>query len=605
MTDSSASSADLSFSPRAALASAVVGGAVVGAADACHVALAGRLGLGPIGIGALLLLGLVFGGAVGGVGGGLFCAARRFRVSWHAPLIVGASAVAAARVGVTAALGEGIAGFTGGATGALAAALVLAAGATLTLQARRVKRGQGLAVGVVIAGSLGYGLLGAPATPTAHPSTPERPNLLLVTLASARVDRLGAHPIDTAALDRVAAEGVRFDLAVTPSPDTAAAAAALLTGREPWLAPGWGTSLAEVLTEDSLATGAVVGSALLGREGGLDRGFQVYDDDHDWPKGAGRTLPGLVWRWARSASPPAERRADEVVDRAIRHLGARSGRWFLWVHLQDPAAPYDPPIPWDERYYRGSDPRSPTLNSLPPTAVVDPAHGDALVGLTDAAYVEARYEGELASADAALARLLAAVDDGGWGPNTLVVVAGLHGEALRDGPVWFGHEGQLVESVLHVPLAMRLPGRLPAGARVPWPVELVDVGPTVLDLMGEGPDLRDTTGVNLRPTVEGTGVARRFARAVGPGAVRQTAVRVPGGLIVNDPRGLPQAWRIEGERAEGWTPERLLDLLARAVELDGSGAVAPTALDARTAPLLETLSPPVSAAEQLGAGIAQ
>ncbi|HMV69007.1 MAG TPA: hypothetical protein PKA64_19320, partial [Myxococcota bacterium] len=80
-------------SPREVLASAIAGGGVVGLADGLRVALVGRLGLGPIGIVALALLGVAAGSALGGGGAWLVCALRRFRVRRSTPFVIAAALV--------------------------------------------------------------------------------------------------------------------------------------------------------------------------------------------------------------------------------------------------------------------------------------------------------------------------------------------------------------------------------------------------------------------------------------------------------------------------------------------------------------------------------
>ncbi len=89
----------------------------------------------------------------------------------------------------------------------------------------------------------------------------------------------------------------------------------------------------------------------------------------------------------------------------------------------------------------------------------------------------------MAYTDQQVGRLLEGLEDLGVGENTLVILTSDHGEGL-------GEHGELThgffvyQSTVHVPLLMRLPGRIPAGNRISAPVNLVDVLPTVLDLTG-------------------------------------------------------------------------------------------------------------------------
>jgi len=289
--------------------------------------------------------------------------------------------------------------------------------------------------------------------PTAAPARDA--NLLLVTLDTVRADRLGAYGYagaETPALDRLAAGGVRFTEARTAVPLTLPSHATLLSGLEPLAhgvhdnggaaLPDRVPTLATHLAAAGYRTGAFVGAFVLDGRFGLDRGFEVYDDD----LGDGRgDAPELH----------SERRGEVVVERAVAWLrqaasgdgdGSRGGRrpFFAWVHLYDAHAPYRPPQPFAGRH-------------------ADP------------------YDGEIAYVDAQVGRLVAELDHLGVAGDTVVVVAADHGEALGDHGER-SHGLLLYEPVLRVPLLIRAPG-LAAGSLVTTPVGLVDLAPTLAGLL--------------------------------------------------------------------------------------------------------------------------
>jgi len=143
-------------------------------------------------------------------------------------------------------------------------------------------------------------------------------NVLLVTLDTVRADHLGCYgysSAETPALDGLARDGVRFTQAMAAAPLTLPSHATLLTGLVPprhavhqngaaALPPGVPT-LAQSMRARGYRTGAFVGSFVLDHRFGLDRGFDLYDDDI--PHDAGSAAPGLE----------AERPGSEVVDRAL------------------------------------------------------------------------------------------------------------------------------------------------------------------------------------------------------------------------------------------------------------------------------------------------
>lgn len=262
-----------------------------------------------------------------------------------------------------------------------------------------------------------------------------------------------------------------FTNAFTPAPLTLPAHTSLFSGRWPFRhgVRVNGTDrvgddvplLAEDFRKAGFATGAVVGSLVLRSEVGLARGFDRYDES--FAVNAGK--PAGAWQ--------AERRGEEVVDRALAWLDSQAGRrFFLWVHLYDPHAPYDPPAPFRERF------KSP-------------------------------YDGEVAAADAALGRLLDRLEKDGRLARTLVAVAGDHGESLGE----HGEETHgvfLYDATLHVPFLIALPGG--KAARVTAPVSLVDLAPTLREA-AELPADAASDGVSLAPGMRGEASRERTVYA--------------------------------------------------------------------------------------------
>ena len=297
------------------------------------------------------------------------------------------------------------------------------------------------------------------------------PSFLLVTIDTLRADRVGAYgdaSARTPAMDGLAGRGVRFTSAFAVAPITLPSHASIMTGRYP---AGHGArhngmrvdpdvpTLADALSRAGFATGAFVGAFPLDRRFGLTTGFEAYGDR--MPRGSDH----------RQAN---ERAGRLVVDEAIGWLNAHRGqRFFLWVHLFEPHAPY----------------------------------GDARAGGT----VEARYGEEVAEADRQVARLLEALGPGR--DSTIVAVTSDHGEA-------FGEHGELAHSVfiydttLRVPLLLAGPG-LPQRV-VDVPVSLVDLAPTAMRLLGGQPF--DTDGVDLAAVIEGSPPAERtiYAESFAP-----------------------------------------------------------------------------------------
>lgn len=334
---------------------------------------------------------------------------------------------------------------------------------------------------------LGALLLAAAFLPGCSAKSAAPPDILLISVDTLRADRLGCYgatAVDTPAIDSLARQGVRFSNAFSPVPLTLPAHWTLHTGLEPWhhgvadngmaadLPPG--ATLAEKLGAAGYDTAAFVSAFVLHSTFGLDRGFARYDD--------GPAADAALDRLAHATAP-----ADERVGRALRWLQKRdrkSGRpFFLWLHLFDPHAPYDPPAEFRARY-RGRP-----------------------------------YDGEVAFVDQQLARLLAGLERLGVADRTLIVLAADHGESL-------GEHGEqthgvlLYDATLRIPLIFRFPAALPAGAVREEPATLADLAPTVLAAAGLAPgraDGRDLFGAGAaaaRPLAAiSEGPHRRFGWA--------------------------------------------------------------------------------------------
>jgi arylsulfatase A-like enzyme len=321
------------------------------------------------------------------------------------------------------------------------------------------------------------------------------PNVVLITLDTTRADRgdpTGAHQVSTPTLDAIARDGARFERAYSQIPVTGPSHTTILTGHGPWehgnllnglVLPSAFPLLSEVLRSEGYATAAFVSGFVLEGELGFARGFDVYDDDFDGTGAWRDTAPGALLAMARRRFQPdhvLERRGDRTVEAALAWLERPRDRpFFLWVHLFDPHGPYTPPPPWDEQYYEG-DPRDPGHHSMEQATGMAPYLRASVEGITDAAWVQAQYEGEISFADQQAGRIIDAIRS----EDAVVVFTADHGESLGEHGVWFNHGDDVYGESTRVPLAIRWPTRIAAGTIMSSPVELTDVAATILDLVG-------------------------------------------------------------------------------------------------------------------------
>lgn len=286
-----------------------------------------------------------------------------------------------------------------------------------------------------------------------HPTaTGDPPPVVLISVDTLRADRLpvyGHGAVATPHLDRLAADGLVFDNAYSPVPLTLPAHASLFTG----LAPGvhgvrdnlgyrlTAATLAERLRAAGYATAAAVSAYVLRGATGIGRGFEVYDDGIEI-----RGNPTLGHIERPGTATVAAARAW-LAEHSARQGGAP---FFLFVHLFEPHAPYEPPQPFRDRY-------------------PDP------------------YDGEVAAADGAVGLLLEALREAGLYDGALIVLLADHGEGLGDHGEQ-EHGVLLYRETLRVPLLLKLPGQRHAGTHVIAPVGLLDVLPTILEAVRLPPE---------------------------------------------------------------------------------------------------------------------
>jgi len=305
---------------------------------------------------------------------------------------------------------------------------------------------------------------------------PESNNLVILSIDTLRPDHLGAYgyPRQTSPnLDRFARRSAVFDQAVTVHVATAPAHGTILTGRYPGshgiqrngmhLDPDVPT-LAEILAAHGRATGAFVSGWTLQRHTGLARGFEVYDDTLDAPGAGARRIGRLT--------------TDAALDWLQSQVTAERD-FFLFVHLFEPHWPYDPPAQDALRFLSGQ---------YELTTISKPVHIDRRISVNRLTPFEqreyvARYDGEIVVADRLLDRLLNRLDDLGVAGNTVVVVLSDHGETLFERPWTMDHGTRPYEEQARVPLILFVPGDRAAGRRVPDQVSLLDIVPTLLDIM--------------------------------------------------------------------------------------------------------------------------
>jgi arylsulfatase A-like enzyme/Tfp pilus assembly protein PilF len=296
-----------------------------------------------------------------------------------------------------------------------------------------------------------------------------RLNLLLITIDTLRADRVSFYSskhLQTPHLDGLASRSLVFTRAFAHTVMTLPSHTNILLGVTPsyhgvhdnanFIVRNEFLTLAEHLKTFGYSTGAFVGGFPLDSRFGLNQGFDVYDDN----------FGGENQRFSQGASR-GERKAEAVLDSALKWLEGRESPWFLWVHFYDPHDPYTSPEPFKTQY------------------AANP------------------YDGEVAYVDQVIGNLTHYLEEKGLFEKTMIVLTADHGESL-------GEHGEKTHgflaynTTLRIPLFVFYPGSKPGIFQ--QNVSHIDIFPTICDgLRIQKP--KHLQGTSLFPLFSGKKIA--------------------------------------------------------------------------------------------------
>jgi arylsulfatase A-like enzyme len=382
--------------------------------------------------------------------------------------------------------------------------------------------------------------------------SPSKPNVIVLLVDTLRRDRLGVHGYDkriSPCMDRLAAEGVCFNNAVAPSSWTKPSVASLMTGlyasRHGAILYPSGTdheklpgtmalsqsqvTLSEKLKTAGFRTAAFITNPHIIPSLNFDQGFDTFVQ----PAGIGEELFQKSGEWIETLAP--------------------GERFYLYLHLFDPHIPYFPPKEYRKRFAKdGPGERAPYTRKGSPLGIqtwlnqykawkrkgesdqfkfdydrfhalitekapdlaarIDAGRIEAEIfldfnGKDDPALIErtshliSLYDGEVAYTDDAMERFIAWLKEKKLLENTILIVTADHGEGFMEHDTW-GHHYNVFGEEIDVPLLFRIPGPDgPYRGAFDAPVSLVDIFPTVLDILGMTVP-REIDGISLWPAMK-------------------------------------------------------------------------------------------------------
>ncbi len=403
--------------------------------------------------------------------------------------------------------------------------------------------------------------------PTAHtPATPERPNIVLITVDALRPDHLGAYGYDPAIspnIDALARRGAFFRQAIAQSSWTLPSVASMSTSMypselgvysvralrtEPRLDP-LRTTLAEALQANGYRTAAFVTNVWVRQETYFDQGFDYFSglrpsEAFDLDQLLRRPLLDLAWRcpflhtivWQsyyllfdhRFVAPNDGLFVSIEAQSFLRQH--RDERFFLWLYYLEPHDTYHPLSPFPSLPAGIGEEQLSRLQSLDFWALAD--GGSAAIPPEEIPALVSLYDGEIHDVDRWIGAVIDELDLLNLSDRTLIVLHSDHGEEFAEHG-GFAHGSTFYDELARVPLIIAGPGVRPSGQGIDTPVALLDVLPTLLEAGGASPPA-EAHGRSLWPLLRGEPMAEVpiYMETLHTTVYDQKAVRYQGWKLV-------------------------------------------------------------------------
>lgn len=336
------------------------------------------------------------------------------------------------------------------------------------------------------------------------PPVPGRPNVLLLVMDTTRADHMSVYgyPRNTTPnIAKLASQGMLFEKGFSAATNSPPAHLSMMSGVQPgdWyqgiLHGKFNPMLAQVLAKQGYATVACVANnqwviPQIGLAKGFSR-FEVYFNnasDKIYRTFYGKLFIYMIRWWGGYYIQPGRKRAPDVNGEFLQWIdqARASGRpFFALLNYMDTHEPRFPPAPYPTKF--SSQVTSQKLLGFYSWRCRIPGSDcNFKPNLTpaDKQLIIDDYDGSLAYEDHWIGQLMKELERRGVLDNTLIILDGDHGESLGENGIWGHVLPTMREEISHVPFVLRYPPRIPADVRVPYPVSLLQIPATVVDVLG-------------------------------------------------------------------------------------------------------------------------
>ncbi|MBI5030576.1 MAG: sulfatase [Chloroflexi bacterium] len=329
----------------------------------------------------------------------------------------------------------------------------------------------------------------------------KEPNILLIVIDATRARNLSCYGYARATspnLDRLAAQGVLYEQAITSAGWSLPAHASLFTGlyasrhgaddQHKYLQSDHLT-LAEMLSARGYCTLAFCDNPYVGPATGLDRGFQWFNRSfNSSTRPASKKIAKLTRRYrnalakARGEHDSGAANINRHVLESLQRLKGQSSPFFMFMHYEDTHAPYRLPEKFARFLPKNIElDKALKVNQDPWKHLIDPKQ----MSEEDFQILRALYDSEIYYVDYRIGQVLNTLQAMDMYDNTLIIVTADHGENIGDHGM-MAHKYCLYDTLMHVPLIIRYPSGVTNPGRVQHQVQTLDIVPTILSM------LRDT-----------------------------------------------------------------------------------------------------------------
>jgi len=316
---------------------------------------------------------------------------------------------------------------------------------------------------------------------------PARPNIIFILVDTLRADHVGCYGYKrdtTPTLDRLAAEGARFDQMIAASGWTMPSVMTMFTSIEPSLHGAVSskhalvrgvTTLAAELSKAGYQTVGFTSNPMTHSKFGFGSGFDFYDDFTVLLSFELNLFDHVEAHCGAHGSV-----TNPVVNRTVLSWAKRrrepSKPLFLFLVYFDPHADYIPPPPYDRMF-------DPDFDGEVDGRQMYRRSKDDVFSPRDQEHIRALYDGEIRHTDEHLRQLLGSLRELGIMDNALTLILSDHGEEFWDhGATLHGHT--LYDELIHVPCILHWPGRIKPGQVIREQTGHIDVMPTLLTAAG-------------------------------------------------------------------------------------------------------------------------